>query len=89
MDNKELKEFVKEVLSHQIFETIGKEEEIEAWEEIKDYFGEEFERIILEIKIKYKEKDPSINDNEESQKERLRILDKRSLEKKNEDMWGD
>ena len=33
MSQKELKEFVLDIISHQINDTIGKEEEIEAWEE--------------------------------------------------------
>ena len=57
MNHKELKEFVSDIISHQILETIGKEEEMEAWEEIADYFGDQLEIIISEIQQKYKDKD--------------------------------
>ena len=49
MSHQELKEYVLEIISHQINDTIGKEEEIEAWREMSDFFGEQFEIIILEI----------------------------------------
>ena len=45
----ELKNYVLDIISHQITDTIDKEEEMEAWREIADFFGEEFERILLEI----------------------------------------
>ena len=53
MSHQELKQYVLEIISHQINDTIGKEEEIEAWREMSDFFGEQFEMIILEIKTKY------------------------------------
>ena len=53
MSNQELKQYVLENISHQINDTIGKEEEIEAWREMSDFFGEQFEIIILEIQTKY------------------------------------
>ena len=53
MSNQELKQYVKEIISHQIIDTIGKEEEMEAWNEISDFFGDQFERIILEIQTKF------------------------------------
>ena len=53
MSHMELKQFVLEIISHQINDTIDKEEEMEAWREISDFFGEQFEIIILEIQTKY------------------------------------
>ena len=53
MSHKELKKYVLEIISHQINDTIGKEEEIEAWREMSDFFGEQFEIVILEIQTKY------------------------------------
>ena len=53
MSHKELKEYVLEIISHQINDTIGKEEEMEAWKEMSDFFGEQFEINILEIQAKY------------------------------------
>ena len=49
MGHKELKEFVLEIISHQINDTIGKEEEMEAWMEISKFYGNQFENVILEI----------------------------------------
>ena len=49
MSHKELKEFVLEIISHQINDTIGKEEEMEAWVEMSNFYGDQFEIIILEI----------------------------------------
>ena len=59
MSSQELKKYVFEIISHQINDTIDKEEEKEAWEEMSDFFGEQFEIAILEIKSKYSE---DIND---------------------------
>ena len=53
MSHQELKQYVLEIISHQINDTIGKEEEMEAWREMSDFFGEQFEIIILEIQAKY------------------------------------
>ena len=53
MSNQKLKEYVLEIISHQVNDTIGKEEEMEAWREMSDFFGEQFEKIILEIQTKY------------------------------------
>ena len=38
----ELKQYVLEIITHQIHDTIGNEEEIEAWKEMSDFFGEQF-----------------------------------------------
>ena len=89
MNHKELKEFVSDIISHQILETIGKEEEMEAWEEIADYFGDQLEIIISEIKQKYKDRDSPIDYEEDHQKERLDFLEKSNLDKGKKDMWDD
>ena len=47
MSHQELKQYVLEIISHQINDTIGKEEEMEAWREMSDFFGEQFEIIII------------------------------------------
>ena len=43
MSHEELKKYVQEIISHQINDTIDKEEEMEAWREISDFFGDQFE----------------------------------------------
>ena len=89
MSNEELKEFVLEIISHQINDTIGKEEEIEAWREMSDFFGEKFEIIILEMQAKYKD-DGSLQDIEvDPQKLRQDLLQKNNIEKEKLDMWDD
>ena len=53
MSHEQLKKYVLEIISHQINDTIDKEEEMEAWREMSEFFGEQFEIIILEIQTKY------------------------------------
>ena len=89
MSHKDLKEFVLEIISHQINDTIGKEEEMEAWQEMSNFYGDQFEIIILEIQQKYA-KDESLNNFEEdTQEHRLGLLEKNSLNKEKQDMWDD
>ena len=57
MSHKELKQYVLEIISHQINDTIDNEEEMEAWREISDFFGEQFEIAIIEIQTKYIEEE--------------------------------
>ena len=38
MNHKELEQYVREIISHQINDTIDKEEEMEAWKEMSDFF---------------------------------------------------
>jgi len=89
MSHQELKQYVQEIISHQIHETIGKEEEMEAWREISDFFGEQFEIIILEIKTKYIENKNVHETEEDSQKQRIELLEKNNLDKEKKDMWDD
>ena len=89
MSNEELKEFVLEIISHQINDTIGKEEEMEAWKEMSDFFGEKFEMIILEIQEKFSNSE-DLNDTElDHQKQRLELLERSKIEDEKKDMWDD
>tara|TARA_B100001778_G_C18200469_1_gene455448 strand:- start:202 stop:561 length:360 start_codon:yes stop_codon:yes gene_type:complete len=89
MSHKELKEYVLEIISHQINDTIDKEEEMEAWKEMSDFFGEQFEIVILEIKTKYSD-DKSVLETEiDLKKQRLELLEKNNLNKEKKDMWDD
>ena len=89
MSNQELKQYVLEIISHQINDTIGKEEELEAWREMSDFFGEQFEIIILEIQKKSID-DKNIPETEiDSQKQRIELLEKNNLDKEKKDMWDD
>ena len=89
MSNKELKEFVLEIISHQINDTIGKEEEMEAWREMSNFYGDQFECITLEIQQKYPKIESSQNFEEDTQKQRLELLEKNSIENIKQDMWDD
>ena len=89
MSHQALKEYVKDIISHQVNDTIDKEEEMEAWREMSDFFGEQFEMIILEIQSKYSD-DENVTDKEiDPQKQRLELLEKNNLDKEKKDMWDD
>ena len=89
MSHQELKQYVLEIISHQINDTIGREEEIEAWREISDFFGEQFERIILEIQTKYSDDVNELHKEIDPQKKRIELLERNNLDHKNKDMWDD
>ena len=89
MSHQELKKYVMEIISHQINDTIGKEEEMEAWREMSDFFGDKFEKIILEIQQKYSS-DKNESDKEiDLQKQRLELIEKNNSNKEKKDMWDD
>ena len=89
MSHKELKQFVLEIISHQINDTIGKEEEMEAWNEMSDFFGEQFETTILEIRTKYIDETNALDNEIDPHKQRLELLDKNTLDQEKKDMWDD
>ena len=89
MSHKELEQYVKEIISHQIIDTIDKEEEMEAWREMADFFGEQFEMIILEIQTKYSDDKNLLDQEIDPQKQRLELLEKNNLSQEKKDMWDD
>ena len=89
MSHQELKQYVLEIISHQIKDTIGREEEMEAWREMSDFFAEKFEILILEIQTKYIDDTNVIETELDSQKQRIKLLERNSLDKEKEDMWAD
>jgi len=89
MSHQELKQYVLEIISHQINDTIGKEEEMEAWREMSDFFGEQFEINILEIQTKYIDDKNVIETEIDSQKQRIELLEKNNLNQEKKDMWDD
>jgi len=89
MSHEELKHYVLEIISHQINNTIGKEEEMEAWKEMSDFFGEQFEMTILEIQTKHCNDKNSLNIEIDPQKEILKLLERNSLNEEKKDMWND
>ena len=89
MSHKELRQYVLEIISHQINDTIGKEEEMEAWKEMSDFFGEQFEIIILEIQTKYIEDKNVLETEKDSQKQIIELLERNNLDQEKKDMWDD
>ena len=89
MSHKELREFVLEIISHQINDPIGKEEEMEAWQEMSHFYGDQFEIIVLEIQRKYPINESLENFEEDNQDRRLELLEKNSIGKERQDMWDD
>ncbi|MBO8220198.1 DUF7326 family protein [Prochlorococcus marinus] len=89
MSHEALKKYVLEIISHQINDTIGKEEEMEAWREMSDFFGEEFELILNEIKTKYSEDPNNLDQEIDHQKERSALLEKNNIGQAKKDMWDD
>ncbi len=89
MSHQELKQYVLEIISHQINDTIGKEEEMEAWREMSDFFGEQFEINILQIQTKYIDEKNVIETEIDSQKQRIELLERNNLDQQKKDMWDD
>ena len=89
MSHKELKEFVLEIISHQINDTIGKEEEMEAWMEMSKFYGDQFEILILDIQQKFAKEENLQNFEEDSKEHRLELLEKNNNEQSKKDMWDD
>ena len=89
MSHKELKKYVREIISHQISDTIDNEEEMEAWKEMSDFFGDQFEIIILEIQTKYSNDENVLQTEIDPQKERLELLERNNLDQEKKDMWDD
>ena len=89
MSHQELKQYVQEIISHQIHDTIDKEEEMEAWREISVFFGEQFEKVILEIQTKYIDDKNVLETEIDTQKQRIELLERNNLDHVKTDMWDD
>ena len=89
MSNQQLKEYVQDIISHQVNDTIDKEEEMEAWREMSDFFGEQFEIIILEIQTKYNDDKKVLETEIDPQKQRIELLERNNSEQDKKDMWDD
>ena len=86
MNNDDLKDFAIENITLQIKSTIGNDEELEAWQEMEDFFKDEFDNIIqdLQIKMRSKSAEHAILETEE-----LRLKSEDDAEDKKIDMWED
>ena len=89
MSHQELKTYVLEIISHQIRDTIGKEEEMEAWREMSDFFGEQFDIVIQNIQKKHIDEKNVLETEIDSQKRRIELLERNNLDKEKTDMWDD
>ena len=89
MSHQDLKQYVLEIISHQINDTVDKEEEMEAWKEMLDFFGEQFEIVIKEIKTKYIDETNELEKELDPQKQRINLLERNILEQEKKDMWED
>ena len=89
MSHQDLKQFVQEIIFQQINDTIGHEEEMEAWNEMSDFFGEQFEMIILDIQTKYLDDKNVIETEIDCQKQRIELLERNNLDQEKKDMWDD
>ena len=86
MNINDLKGFAFENISLQIKNTIGNEEELEAWQEMEDFFKDEFLSRIQDIQIKLRSKNDELtNLNIEEKK----LTSKDTDEDKKPDMWED
>ena len=90
MTEVDLRKFVKEIILDQIKGTVGNAEEREAWEEMKDYFSDDFSKKILEVKDKCN-KNPKADQKSPEEIEfdrRLGLLKQQQDEKQSsKDMW--
>ena len=89
MSHKELEQYVREIISHQINDTIDKEEEMEAWREMSDFFGEKFEIVIQELQVKYMDDNNGLEREIDDQKQRIELLERNNLDQEKKDMWDD
>ena len=86
MNNNELRDFAIENISLQIKNTIGDDEESEAWEEMERFFKDKFEETIRALQIKMRGKS-DVQDNTKNEYIRIDTEDKGNTKKI--DMWED
>ena len=86
MSNSDLIDFAIENISLQIKNTIGEDEELEAWKEMEDFFKEKFHNKIEDVQIKMRSKNDGLTDFNNEEKKPA-IEDK--CEDKKLDMWED
>ena len=86
MNINDLKGFAFENISLQIKNTIGNEEELEAWQEMEDFFKGELLNTIQDIQIKLGSKNDEIT-NLNIEEKKLVVED--TAEDKKLDMWED
>jgi len=86
MSNKDLIDFAFENISLQIKNTIGNDEELEAWKEMEDFFKDKFQEIIEDVQIKMKSKNGELTN---FNFEEIKPVTEVKGEVKKLDMWED
>ena len=86
MNIRQLKDFVHDNISHQIKDTIGHEEEMEAWIEMENFFNDDFELLIEKIQKQFSSKIDSGIDSDKNRKGEI-LFETNDSEKI--DMWED
>ena len=56
---------------------------------MSNFFGEQFEMVILEIQTKYGEDKNVLDADIDHQKQRLELLERNNLNQEKKDMWDD
>ena len=87
MSNEELKKFVIENIDHQIKDTIGSEEELEAWKEMELFYQDKFSEIVSQIQKRFESYHEIKDESENNQVCTKLTKDKDNNEKI--DMWED
>jgi len=86
MNIDELKDFAIENISLQIKNTIGNDEELEAWNEMENFFKDDFENMIRNVQIKMKQRNLGHNT---LRIEEEKFVHEDNKEDKKADMWED
>ena len=89
MNESELRQFASEILSHQVKNTIGDEEEKEAWEEIENYFSDNFEFILEGIKKNFEATKQDFIVESKAVTSNAKELDTDEIKNEKIDMWMD
>ncbi len=86
MSHNDLINFAIENISVQVNNTIGNDEELEAWSEMEEFFKDEFENTIADVQIKIRSKTGKQNN---LKNEELNPKIEEEAEDKKIDMWED
>ena len=89
MNESELRQFANEIYSHQVKNTIGDEEEKEAWEEIESFFSDNFEFVLKGIKKKFEATQQERIVESKPGKPHIKELDTDEIKNEKIDMWMD
>ncbi len=89
MKESELRKFVYENISHQIKNTIGDEEEQEAWDEIQTFFSDNFEETVELIKKKFEATNQNWDNEPKKNSADIKVQDIEASKNEKIDMWKD